>query len=189
MLTSATAIMEEFSGFSSVPSRIVPTSRRDTAGEAVRVAISVAVYPAAMPKGSPPAELGALLAEPNPAVIATLNRDGAPNTVATWYLWEDGRVLVNMDSGRARLANLRRDPRVSLTVLAGESWYLHVSLRGRMVELADDAGLADIDRLSLHYTGPPYPHRDNGRVNAWIEVESWHAWNDGAPLDVRQLSI
>ena len=30
-------------------------------------------------------------------MIATLQSDGSPNTVATWYIWENGRVLVNMD--------------------------------------------------------------------------------------------
>jgi hypothetical protein len=64
-----------------------------------------------MPKPPIPDELQALLREPNPAVIATLKPDGAPHSVATWYLWEDGRVLVNMDASRARLDYLRRDPR------------------------------------------------------------------------------
>jgi len=129
-----------------------------------------------------PAELEDFLARPNPAVIATLNPDGAPNTVATWYLWEDGRVLVNMDEGRARLDNLRRDPRVSITVLDRDDWYTHVSLRGRVVELFDDEGLTDIDRLSRLYTGEPYARRERGRVSAWIEVGSWHGWQGGGPL-------
>jgi PPOX class probable F420-dependent enzyme len=135
-----------------------------------------------MPKGPVPPQLEALLVKPNPAVIATLNPDGAPNTVATWYLWEDGRVLVNMDEGRARLDNIRRDPRVSITVLDADDWYTHVSLRGRLVDLHDDDGLADIDRLSRHYTGQPYARRDRGRVSGWIEVESWHGWQGGGPL-------
>jgi PPOX class probable F420-dependent enzyme len=134
-----------------------------------------------MPKGPVPAELEAFLAQPHPAVIATLNPDGAPNTVATWYLWEDGRVLVNMDEGRARLDNLRRDPRVALTVLA-DDWYTHVSLRGRIVEMHADEGLADIDRLSRLYRGSDYSRRDRGRVSAWIEVSSWHGWQGGGPL-------
>lgn len=79
-----------------------------------------------------------MLARPNPAVIATLSAQGAPVTVATWYLWEDGRALVNMDGGRRRLQHIRRDPRVSLTVLDNDNWYAHVSLRGRVVDLADD---------------------------------------------------
>ena len=135
-----------------------------------------------MPRGPVPAELGAFLARPNPATIATLNADGAPSSVATWYLWEDGRVLVNMDEGRARLEHLRRDPRVSLTVLDGEDWYAHVSLRGRVVDLHDDEGLADIDRLARHYTGAPYRNRERGRVSGWIEVASWHGWRSGGPL-------
>jgi PPOX class probable F420-dependent enzyme len=129
-----------------------------------------------MPKPPLPAELDELLTRPNPAVIATLKPDGAPHTVATWYLWEDGRALVNMDEGRKRLEYLRNDPRVSLTVFDGDQWYSHVSLRGRVVSLADDADKTDIDRLSRHYRGRDYPDRERGRVSAWIEVDSWHAW-------------
>jgi PPOX class probable F420-dependent enzyme len=129
-----------------------------------------------MPKPPLPAELDELLTKPNPAVIATLKPDGAPHTVATWYLWEDGRALVNMDEGRKRLEYLRADPRVSLTVFDGDQWYSHVSLRGRVVSLADDADKADIDRLSRHYRGQDYPDRERGRVSAWIEVDTWHAW-------------
>ena len=128
-----------------------------------------------MPKPPLPDELAELLAKPNPAVIATLRPDGSPHTTATWYLWENGRVLVNMDESRKRLEHLRRDPRVSLTVL-DENWYTHVSLLGRVVSLEDDEDLADIDRLSRHYGGREYPTRDRGRVSAWIEVERWHAW-------------
>ena len=129
-----------------------------------------------MPKPPLPAELDELLTKPNPAVIATLKPDGAPHTVATWYLWEDGRVLVNMDEGRRRLQYLRADPRVALTVFDGDRWYSHVSLRGRVVSLTDDADKADIDRLSRHYRGQDYPDRERGRVSARIEVDPWHAW-------------
>ncbi|HEY3633365.1 MAG TPA: hypothetical protein VGL21_20875, partial [Jatrophihabitantaceae bacterium] len=63
-----------------------------------------------MPKPPVPAELAAVLAKPNPCVMGMLKANGDPVTVATWYLWEDGRVLVNLDEGRARLAYLRNDP-------------------------------------------------------------------------------
>jgi hypothetical protein len=83
-----------------------------------------------MPKPPLPPEIDEFLKEPNPSVIATLQSGGSPNTVATWYVWENGRVLVNMDEGRKRLEFIRRDPRVSLTVLGKDSWYHQVSLRG-----------------------------------------------------------
>lgn len=130
-----------------------------------------------MPRPPLPEDVRRLLAEPNPAVITTVRPGGQPVSVATWYLLQDdGRILVNMDEGRRRLDYLRADPRVSLTVLKADDWYTHVSLQGRVVELRDDAGLADIDRLSTHYRGAPYPVRDRRRVSAEIEVERWHGW-------------
>ncbi|MFC9843470.1 PPOX class F420-dependent oxidoreductase [Streptomyces sp. NPDC060223] len=128
----------------------------------------------------------AMLGKPNPAVITTLRSDGQPVSTATWYLWDDGRVLVNMDEGRKRLDHLRNDPRVSLTVLDEANWYTHVTLIGRVVEMRDDEGLADIDRLSVQYLGKPYAQRDRGRVSAWIEVDRWHGW--GGLRDSDQVS-
>jgi PPOX class probable F420-dependent enzyme len=123
-----------------------------------------------------PPEIDELMRRPNPAVVATLRPDGSPHTVATWYLWDGERVLLNMDESRARLGFMRRDPRVSLTVLDAESWYRQVTLLGRVAELVDDDGLADIDRLSRHYGGQPFRDRESRRVSAWVDVESWHLW-------------
>ena len=127
--------------------------------------------PAALPD-----DVRALLAEPNPAVITSVRPDGQPVSVATWYVLDGDRILVNMDEGRKRLDYLRADPRVSLTALAKDDWYTHVSLQGRVVEIRDDEGLVDIDRLSTHYGGGPYPVRDRRRVSAWIEIDRWHGW-------------
>ncbi|MEJ8652359.1 PPOX class F420-dependent oxidoreductase [Streptomyces sp. MS1.AVA.3] len=118
----------------------------------------------------------AMLRKANPAVITTLRSDGQPVSTATWYLWDDGRVLVNMDEGRKRLEHLRNDARVSLTVLDEGNWYTHLSLIGHIAEIRDDEELAGIDRLAQHYMGTPYPQRDRRRVSAWIEIDRWHGW-------------
>jgi PPOX class probable F420-dependent enzyme len=118
----------------------------------------------------------AMLRKPNPAVITTLRRDGQPVSVATWYLWEDGRVLVNMDESRKRLAHMRNDPRVAVDVLDEGGWYTHVAITGHIEELREDTGLADIDRIARHYTGEPYAQRDRRRFSAWIAVDGWHGW-------------
>ncbi|MBE2315066.1 PPOX class F420-dependent oxidoreductase [Solirubrobacter sp. CPCC 204708] len=130
-----------------------------------------------MPKPPLPDNVKALLAKPLPAVMASLKPDGSPLSVATWYILEDdGRVLINMEDSRARLEHLRKDPRVSITAL-DENWYTHVSLQGAIVEFAPDSDLKDIDRLSTHYGGNPYPVRDKARTSAWIEIEHWHGWH------------
>ena len=129
-----------------------------------------------MPTPPLPADTIAMLARPNPAVMATLRSDGSPVTAATWYLWDDGRVLLNLDATRVRLEHLRRDPRVSLTVLAGDDWYSHVTLLGRVVDLQPDPDLTDIDRLSRHYTGHEYADRAGARWSGWMEIERWTGW-------------
>ncbi|QJS99933.1 PPOX class F420-dependent oxidoreductase [Streptomyces asoensis] len=139
-----------------------------------------------MSKPPLPPEAVELLGRPNPCVMATLRSDGTPVSTPTWYVWEDGRVLISLDEGRVRLQHLRRDPRVTLTVLDSDNWYTHVTLIGRVTELHEDAGLADIDRISTHYTGKPYPDRVRSRVSAWIEIDRWHGW--GALKDSDQAS-
>ena len=114
----------------------------------------------------------AMLRKPNPAVITTLRPDGQPVSTATWYLWDDGRVLVNMDEGRKRLEHMRSDPRVALDVLDESGWYTHLSITGHVDEMQDDAHLADIDRLARQYMGKPYPQRERRRISAWIAVDA-----------------
>jgi PPOX class probable F420-dependent enzyme len=107
-------------------------------------------------------------------VMATVRTDGAPVSVATWYVWDDGRILINLDGERARLAHLRADPRLSLTVL-DSNWYRHISVQGE-VTLEPDAELAGIDRIARHYTGRPFANRQRPRFNAWLTIDAYHVW-------------
>jgi nitroimidazol reductase NimA-like FMN-containing flavoprotein (pyridoxamine 5'-phosphate oxidase superfamily) len=79
-----------------------------------------------------------------------------------------------MDFERLRLKHMRRDPRVALTVLDLDDWYHAVTVFGRVVEIREDEGLVDIDRLSQRYRGSPYWNRDRKRITALIECERWH---------------
>jgi PPOX class probable F420-dependent enzyme len=133
-----------------------------------------------MPRLPLPPEVDRMLRKANPAVIGTLRADGSPHTAVTWYDWDGERLLVNMDSTRLRLKNLRRDPRASLTVMDGESWYRQVTLLGRAVEIRDDPEFKDIDRLSLRYTRRQFNNRLRTRISALIQPESWYGWRDSS---------
>jgi PPOX class probable F420-dependent enzyme len=88
------------------------------------------------------------------AVLATLDPDGTPRQAVIWYrLDPDGRITVNSAEGRRWPANLRRDPRCSLSVLDGPDGYRFVALVGRVVEVIDDQEVAqaDIAAFARHY--------------------------------------
>ena len=52
-----------------------------------------------------------------------------------------------------------------------QDWYRHVSLQGRVVEISPTRSSTDIDRISSHYRGEPYPNRTSPRTSAWIEID------------------
>jgi hypothetical protein len=134
-----------------------------------------------MPTLDLPGPIDDFLQQPNPAVIACLRPDGFPMSVATWYEWRGGRILVNMDESRRRLGWMRSNPQVCLTVL-GQDWYRHVSLWGLVVTIAEDVDLVDIDSLSRRYGGQPFGRRTAKRFSAWIEPTGWHAWDPTGEL-------
>lgn len=123
-------------------------------------------------------EVRELLLKPNPAVMATVRKDGSPVTVPTWYRLVGDRILLNLDKSRVRLQHIKRDPRVALSVMEVGNWLTHVSIQGRVVEIVDDPDLEGIDSQAQHYTGQNYFNRDDPRVDAWVEIDRVHVWGD-----------
>jgi len=128
-----------------------------------------------------PPDVVEFLKRPNAAIIASIRPDGFPMTVATWYDWEDGRLVVNMDAKRARLGWMRSNPKVSLTIF-DDDWYRHVSIYGNVVAFEDDEDLSGMDRMARRYTGKPFRNRKARRVSAWIEPVGWHGWDPSGRL-------
>jgi len=108
------------------------------------------------------------------AHLATLLPDGAPHSVPLWIGTHGDHVaiLTGPDSRKAR--NLRRDPRVAISLTPPDDPFTPVTLRGRLVGWLDgDEGWAAVDAISVKYTGQPYG-RDLARVIGLIEVEHQH---------------
>jgi PPOX class probable F420-dependent enzyme len=124
-----------------------------------------------------PDDVERFLARAHPSVMATVAKDGRPVAVATWFLYEgDGRILVNLDAERVRLAHLRREPRFALDILDPDDWYTHLTLQLLADDYRDDTDLADIDALSQHYTAAPYTNRDRARVSVRAQIRRWSRW-------------
>ncbi|MEV7281527.1 PPOX class F420-dependent oxidoreductase [Streptomyces sp. NPDC093111] len=65
-----------------------------------------------------------LLAKSRLGVLATLKADGRPqlSPVMPYYDPATETLYVSMTEGRAKTANLRRDPRAALEVTSGDGW-------------------------------------------------------------------
>ena len=118
-----------------------------------------------------------LLEAANIAHLATLMRDGSPHVTPVWVDVEDSLVLINSAEGRLKVRNLRRDPRVGLSVADRENPYAAVSIRGRVREITETGADEHIDVLAKKYLGEErYPMRQPGERRVIIRIEPVHVF-------------
>ncbi|MFI1093290.1 PPOX class F420-dependent oxidoreductase [Streptomyces sp. NPDC020917] len=105
------------------------------------------------------------------AHLASVLPDGGPHAVPVWVGTHGDHVVILTGPGSRKARNLRRDPRVALSLTAADDPFRPVMLRGRVVEwLEGDAAWPIVDGLAVKYTGGPYP-RGQERVVAVIAPE------------------
>ncbi len=80
-----------------------------------------------------------LLSRPNFAHVATLMPDGSPNVTPVWIGVQGDRLLIGSGEGSLKVKNLRRDPRLAISVVDFHNPYEEVQIRGRVVEFRDDS--------------------------------------------------
>jgi hypothetical protein len=91
--------------------------------------------------------------------VAALRADGSIAAYLMWVDWDGEHVLTSSPVGSRKGANWRRDPQASVTVVDAADPWRFVVVRGRVIDIRPDEGLAFIDRMSLRYTGAPYRRR------------------------------
>ena len=114
-----------------------------------------------------------LLRGKNFAAFTTLLPDGQPSTHMMWVDADDTHVIINTETGRQKFRNIKRDPRVAVTVFDAGNPYRYVEIRGRVVGTVTGTEAREhIDRLSDKYTGGPYAMPiETERVILQIEPE------------------
>lgn len=121
-----------------------------------------------------PDDLLDLLREASPCFISTLMPDGAPQMTETWVDTDGEHVVINTVDGFLKVKNVRRDPRVALSVLDAKNLFRYFSVRGRVIELTTDGAVDHIETLAQRYLGGPYPWyggRDQTRIKLIIEAD------------------
>ena len=104
-----------------------------------------------------------LIAESRLGVLATIKSNGLPqlSPVTPFYDEDAGFIYVSMTEGRAKTANLRRDPRASLEVTSSDGWAWataegSVTLTGP----GTDPNGPEVEALVDYYRSAAGEHRD-----------------------------
>lgn len=110
------------------------------------------------------------------ASLATLMPDGRPQVTPVWCDVEGGLVIINTAKGRQKDRNLRRDPRVALSIVDPDNPYRYLELRGRVVEIAEQGAAEHIDKMAKKYLGvDKYPYKNPDEVRVMFKIQPEHA--------------
>lgn len=136
-----------------------------------------------------PEEINEFLEQRRIATIGTIGPNGYPHLVAMWYGLIDGRLYFETKAKSQKAVNLRRDPRVTCSIEAGDTYD---QLRGVAIEgtatIIDDttddeywaAGISVFERYQGPYTPEMRPFVEimmNKRVVVRVDPARTRSWD------------
>jgi PPOX class probable F420-dependent enzyme len=119
-------------------------------------------------------------------VLIALKSDGRPQSSNIAYVvGDDGAIRISVTDGRAKTANLRRDPRASLHVNRDDFWaYAVIEADVTLMPVAESVDDATVDQLVEYYRALAGEHDnwseyrqamvDDGRL--LLELHPTHAY-------------
>jgi len=116
-----------------------------------------------------PDEVAAFLAEARTLQVATINPDGTPHLVAMWFAMRDADPAFWTYAKSQKIANLRRDPRISVLVESGDRYeeLRGVSFVGHVELVEDRAAVLELgEQIFERYWGPITDDAVRGGVHA-----------------------
>jgi PPOX class probable F420-dependent enzyme len=97
--------------------------------------------------------------------------DGTPQVTPVWFDWDGKNLIFNSARGRQKDLNVRRDPRVTLTISDPENPYRYVEVRGRVTDITQEGAGDHIDKMAKKYLDKDkYPFAQPGEVRVLYTV-------------------
>lgn len=119
-----------------------------------------------------PAGVKALFEGKNFAHLATVMRDGSPQVTVVWVDVDGDNILVNTAEGRVKPKNVRRDPRVAISVHGQEDPYKSATVQGTVIEMRHEGAKEHIDKMAKKYMGvDDYPFLQPGEQRVILVIE------------------
>lgn len=116
-----------------------------------------------------------LFSDANFGHLATLMPDGSPHVSIVWVDIDGDRILVNTQEGRVKPRNVRKDPRVSISIYDQQNPYKSATVTGRVVEITHEGAEESIHKLAKKYMGADkYPYLQPGDQRVIFVIEPDH---------------
>ena len=114
------------------------------------------------------------------AHLATLMPGGEPQVTPVWTDYDGRQVIINTAEGRQKDENLRRDGRVSMSIIDPDNPYRYLEIRGRVSERTKNGADAHIDSMAKKYLDKDkYPFRQPGEVRVIFKITPEHITSAG----------
>ena len=110
----------------------------------------------------------------NLVFIATINPDGSPQLTPVWGNYSNDHILINTAEGRVKHKNVKKDPRVAVSVVDNDNPLNMTTIRGKVVEIIPDYDYLHINKLTKQYMGIteyPFKRKNEKRIIFKIEPE------------------
>ena len=114
------------------------------------------------------------------AHIATLGPNGEPQVNPVWFDWDGEHILFSQTTTRQKFKNVKRNPRIALSIVDPENPYRYLEVRGNVVRIDDDPDKAFIDKMAQKYLGQEkYPWSQPGDERVVVVVRPEHTTQMG----------
>jgi len=103
--------------------------------------------------------------------VITFNADGSPQVTMVWMDADGNQALYNTAEGRIKVANLRRDPRIMVSVQDRNNPQAYALIKGKATISAEGAD-EHIDRMAKRFLDmDKYPWRVPGEKRLLVRID------------------
>ena len=114
------------------------------------------------------------------AHVATIGSRGEPQSTPVWIGWDGEYISFSQTKRQQKYRNLRRDPRVALSIVDGHNPYRYLEVRGVVIAFEDDPERAFVDNMARKYLGVErYPWHLEGEEHITIVILPQHTSKRG----------
>jgi PPOX class probable F420-dependent enzyme len=111
------------------------------------------------------------------AHLTTMMSDGSPHASPVWVDFDGRHVIINSAKGRVKDKNMRRDPRVAISIQDPDNPGRFIGIRGQVVDITENGADTHIDAMAKKYLDvDKYPYKQPGEIRVLYKIRPDHCF-------------